>query len=339
MAKKETTDKAAEVAAPAAAPAEVKEAKGKPKAEKADKAPKAEKPEKAVKPAKEPKETTKEKAPKEGAPTGAPAAPTAAAPAAPGEAPAIMPVEGEKPSKKKGKTPGRPPRLGKKLRASLKNREEAFAKAGTVPVKQAVGLLKQYKRAKFDETVEVHMNLGIDSRQSDQMVRGSVALPHGLGKSKRVLVFAQGADIDKAKAAGADHVGGDDLAKKIQSENFLDFDVALAMPNMMGVVGRLGKILGPRGLMPSPKAGTVIAGDITAAVKEFKAGKVEFRADAGGNIHAPVGKLSFDENKLVENINTLVETVRASRPSAVKGHFVKSITLSATMSPGVPLAM
>jgi large subunit ribosomal protein L1 len=337
MAKKEQApDQAPDAAAPAPAPAEAKEAKAKPKADKADK------------PAKEPKEAAAKekpakdaapKQPKEGAaaPTdGAPAAPTAAGEAKPADA---APGLDQPSTKKKGRTPGRPPKLGKKLKALIKNRDAAFEKAGTVNIKQAVALLKQHKRAKFDETVEVHMHLGIDSRQSDQMVRGSVALPHGLGKSKRVLVFAQGADIDKAKAAGADVVGGDDIAKKIQSEGFLDFDVALAMPNMMGVVGRLGKVLGPRGLMPSPKAGTVISGDITAAVKEFKAGKVEFRADGGGSVHAAVGKLSFDEAKLVENITTFVETVRNARPSAVKGHFVKSITLSATMSPGLPLAM
>jgi large subunit ribosomal protein L1 len=333
MAKKATAPDNAPEAAPAAAtpaPAdakETKEAKGKAKPEKAEKTDKP--------------TAAKEKAAKEAAPaaatTGAPAAPAADGEAKPAEAASVPGLEPPS-SKKKGKAPGKSPKIGKKLKALLKNRREAFAKAGTVNVKQAVALLKQYKRAKFDETVEIHMNLGIDTRQSDQMVRGAVALPHGLGKSKRVLVFAQGADVDKAKAAGADLVGGDDIAKKIQ-EGFLDFDVALAMPNMMGVVGRLGKILGPRGLMPSPKGGTVIAGDIAAAVKEFKAGKVEFRADGGGNIHAPVGKLSFEDSKLVENITTLVETVRNARPSAVKGHFVKSITLSATMSPGLPLAM
>ena len=325
MAKKATAQDQAPEAAPAtpATAQEPKEAKGKPKADKADKPA-----------AKEPKDKpAKETAPAE---AGAPATPTAGD-AKPADAQAATGMD-QPSTKKKGKTPGKAPKLGKKLKTLLRNREAAFDKAGTVNVKQAIALLKQYKRAKFDETVEVHMNLGIDSRQSDQMVRGSVALPHGLGKSKRVLVFAQGADVDKAKAAGADVVGGDDIAKKI-TEGFLDFDVALAMPNMMGVVGRLGKVLGPRGLMPSPKAGTVIAGDITAAVKEFKAGKVEFRADSGGNIHAPVGKLSFDENKLAENITTLVETVRNARPSAVKGHFVKSITLSATMSPSLPLAM
>lgn len=336
MAKK-ATDQAPDAATPAPA-AEAKEAKGKPKADKADKPAKETKDAAAAgkeKPAKEaaPKQPAKEGAAPAPA-EGAPAAPAAEAKPAGEAAPGLDQPSG----KKKGKTPGRPPKLGKKLKALIKNRDSAFAKAGTVNVKQAVALLKQYKRAKFDETVEVHMNLGIDSRQSDQMVRGAVALPHGLGKSKRVLVFAQGADIDKAKAAGADVVGGDDIAKKI-TEGFLDFDVALAMPNMMGVVGRLGKVLGPRGLMPSPKAGTVISGDIAGAVKEFKAGKVEFRADAGGNVHAPVGKLSFDEGKLVENITTFVETVRNARPSAVKGHFVKSITLSATMSPGLPLAM
>jgi len=216
-----------------------------------------------------------------------------------------------------------------------------LAKEGLVPVKRAVTLLKQLKRAKFDETVEVHMCLGIDTTQSDQLVRGSVPLPHGIGKSVRVLVFCQGDNVAKAKEAGADHAGGDDLVKKIQQEGWLEFDVALATQDMMGMVSRLGKVLGPRGLMPTPKAGTVITagGDVAAAVREFKAGKVEFRADKGGNVHAGVGKLSFDEEKLVANVSTFVEQVRAVKPAGVKGHYVKSITLSATMSPGIPISV
>jgi large subunit ribosomal protein L1 len=206
-----------------------------------------------------------------------------------------------------------------------------------VPVKRAIGLLKQAKRTKFDETVDVHMSLGIDPTQNDQMVRGSVPLPHGIGKSVRVLVFCQGENVAKAKEAGADYAGGDDLIKKIQQEGWLEFDVALATQDMMGMVSRLGKVLGPRGLMPTPKAGTVITagGDVAAGVREFKAGKVEFRADKGGNVHAGVGKMSFDDDKLVVNITTFVDQVRAVKPAGVKGNYVKSITVSATMSPGI----
>jgi large subunit ribosomal protein L1 len=208
-------------------------------------------------------------------------------------------------------------------------------------VKKAISHLKQMKRAKFDETVEVHMCLGIDLSQTDQVVRGSVPLPHGLGKSVRVMVFCQGENVTKAKEAGADYAGSDEFIKKIQSEGWLDFDVALATQDMMGQVSRLGKVLGPRGLMPTPKAGTVVpaAGDIAAAVREFKAGKVEYRADKGGNVHAGIGKLSFDEDKLVDNIMTFVEQVKAAKPTGIKGNFVKSVTLSATMSPGIAIAM
>jgi len=232
-----------------------------------------------------------------------------------------------------------PPARGKKLRTKLKTIANEAAKLGLVDFKKAVTFLKTNKRVKFDETVEVHMALGIDPKQSDQVVRGAVPLPHGLGRSKKVLVFTQGENAVKAKAAGADFVGADDLAKRITGEGFTDFDVALATPDMMGIVGRLGKVLGPRGLMPSPKAGTVVSGDIAAAVKEFKAGKVEFRADAGGNVHAAVGKLSFDEAKLVDNITAFVDTVRAAKPASSKGHYVKSITISATMSPGIGIVI
>jgi large subunit ribosomal protein L1 len=251
--------------------------------------------------------------------------------------PAAVPMPGE-PTKKRGKAPGVPPPRGKKLRAHLLNLRQKLAKEGPAPLKRAIGLLKEMKRSKFDETVEVHMALGIDTEQSDQLVRGSVPLPHGIGKSVRLAVFCQGDNVAKAKEAGADHVGSDELIKKIQG-GWLDFDVALATQDMMGQVSRLGKTLGPRGLMPTPKAGTVITGDITAAVKEFKAGKVEYRADKGGNIHAGVGKLSFDDNKLVDNITAFVDQVRAAKPTGVKGNYVKSITLSATMSPGVPVSM
>lgn len=258
---------------------------------------------------------------------------------APAPAPVAAATETDLKAKTKGRAPGTPPRRGKKLRTLLNKQQNELAKAGSMPVKQAISTLKQFKRAKFDETVEIHMSLGIDTKQSDQMVRGAVALPHGIGKSVRVLVFTQGDNAAKAKAAGADHVGGAELAEKIQKEGWLDFDVALATADMMGVVGRLGKVLGPRGLMPSPKAGTVIQGDVSAAVKEFKAGKVEYRADATGNVHAPVGKMSFDETKLAENINTFIEAVRAAKPSSAKGNYMKSVTLSATMSPGIRLTL
>ena len=197
------------------------------------------------------------------------------------------------------------------------------------------------KRAKFDETVEIHMNLGIDSTQSDQMVRGAIPLPHGLGKAVRVVVFCQGDNVQKAKDAGAEFAGAADLVGKIQTEGFLDFDVAIATQDMMGQVSRLGKVLGPRGLMPTPKAGTVIpaGADVAAAVREFKAGKVEYRSDKTGQIHAGVGKMSFDDDKLTANITTFVEAVRAAKPSGVRGNFINGIVLSATMSPAVRLSM
>jgi len=238
---------------------------------------------------------------------------------------------------KTNKKPGVPPRRGKKLRNHLKNVEKKLREAGSISVKQAIAELKKLKRAKFDETVEVHMNLGIDTTQSDQMIRGAIPLPHGIGKSVRVAVFAQGDNAAKAKAAGADVVGAADLVEKITKENFLDFDVAIATQDMMGVVSRLGKVLGPRGLMPTPKAGTVVpaSGDLAAAVRDFKAGKVEYRSDKTGQIHAGVGKMSFDEQKLVDNINVFVDQVRHSKPSSVKGNFINGVVLSATMSPGI----
>jgi large subunit ribosomal protein L1 len=280
----------------------------------------------------------------EGAPAAAgepapPVAPStvAAAPAAP-TATAAAPAG---PTKKKGQQPGHPPRRGKKLLNKIKNDRQKIAKAGTPPLKQAIALLKQIKRSKFDETVEVHMSLGIDTTQSDQMIRGSVPLPHGLGKVKRVVVFCQGDNVAKAKEAGADFVGGDELVEKVQKEGWLDFDVALATQDMMGKVSRLGKVLGPRGLMPTPKAGTVITAgqDVAQAVREQKAGKVEYRADKGGNVHAGVGKISFDDDKLAANITAFVEQIRAAKPAGVKGHYVKSITIAATMTPGIPVTM
>jgi large subunit ribosomal protein L1 len=244
------------------------------------------------------------------------------------------------PAKKKKKF-GVAPRRGKKLRNQLKNIHQKIAKEGASPLKKAVSLLKSIKRAKFDETVEVHMSLGIDASQSDQMIRGSVPWPHGVGKSVRVVVFCQGEDIKKAQEAGAEAAGEDDLIKRIQGDGWLDFDVALASQALMGKVSRLGKVLGPRGLMPTPKAGTVIpaGADVAAAVREFKAGKVEYRSDKSGNVHAGVGKMSFEENKLVENITTFVEQVRAVKPSGVKGNYIKSITIAGTMTPGVPVSM
>src|SRR5438128_1703371 len=246
-----------------------------------------------------------------------PAAPAAAKPAPDGEV------------KKRKKQPGHAPPLGKKLKNHLRSLRQKLTKEGPVPLKRAIGLLKQAKRVKFDETVEVHMSLGIDTSQNDQMVRGSVPLPHGIGKAVRVLVFCQGDNVAKAKEAGADHAGGDEFIKKIQQEGWLDFDVALATQDMMGMVSRLGKILGPRGLMPTPKAGTVITtgSDVAATVREFKAGKVEYRADKGGNVHAGVGKMSFDDDKLVANIMTFVEQIRSVKPTGVKGHYIHSITI------------
>jgi large subunit ribosomal protein L1 len=299
---------------------------------------KAPAPEQAAPPAGEARKPREGKGAKE-AKTRPDAAP-AAAPAAPAATPAAAPAPGE-PTKKKGRQPGSPPRRGKKLRSILKNQQQKVAKEGTVPLKRGIQLLKSLKRAKFDETVEVHMSLGIDSTQSDQMIRGSVPLPHGVGKSVRVLVFCQGDNVARAKEGGADYAGSDELIKKIQGEGWLEFDVALATQDMMGQVSRLGKTLGPRGLMPTPKAGTVIptGQDVAAAAREFKAGKVEYRSDKGGNVHAGVGKMSFDDEKLAANITAFVDQIRAVKPAGVKGNYIRSITLAATMTPGVPVTM
>jgi large subunit ribosomal protein L1 len=202
-----------------------------------------------------------------------------------------------------------------------------------LPIADAVKQLKQFGTTKFIQTVEVSTNLGIDPRQSDQNVRGSFSLPHGIGKAVRVAVFAQGDNVEKATAAGADIVGADDLAQKIKG-GFMDFDVALATPDMMGVVGPLGRLLGPRGLMPSPRSGTVTT-DIAAGVREFKAGKIEFRNDKGGNVAAPVGKLSFSETQLIENVTAFLNHLRSVKPTTAKGTFIRSVTISATMSPGI----
>jgi len=262
-------------------------------------------------------------------------------PAAPAAAESQTTTAASETVKRKGRQPGKPPRRGKKLRTLLEQQEKKIAKEGPLPLRQALKVLKSLRRAKFDETVEVHMSLGIDSTQSDQMIRGSVPLPYGLGKPKRVLVFCQGENVNKAKEAGADFAGSDELIKKIQSENWMEFDVALATQDMMGQVSRLGKILGPRGLMPTPKAGTVIptGGDVAQAVREFKAGKVEYRSDKGGNVHAGIGKMSFDDEKLAANITAFVEQIRAVKPTGIKGNYIRSITIAATMTPGVPVSM
>jgi large subunit ribosomal protein L1 len=204
-------------------------------------------------------------------------------------------------------------------------------------LKEAVGVLAKFPKAKFNETIDLAFKLGVDPKQSDQMVRGTVPLPHGSGKTVRVLVFAQGQAADAARAAGAEYVGFDDMIKKC-NEGWNDFDVAIATPQAMGEVRKLGKVLGPRGLMPNPKTGTV-TDDTAKAVKEVKAGRVEFKVDKGGNVHVPVGKASFAPNQIEENARAVIEAVSKSRPSSVKGVFVHTCTLSSTMSPGVRIDM
>ena len=208
--------------------------------------------------------------------------------------------------------------------------------AEPVELSKGVEILKHFDGTKFDQAVEVHMRLGIDPKQADQLVRGSLVLPHGIGKSQRVIVFARGDAADAAQAAGADAVGQEELAKKI-TDGWLDFDVCIASPDMMGVVGPLGRVLGPRGLMPSPRAGTVTP-DVAEAVKDYKAGKVEFRNDDGGNVHAIVGRLSFDAKQLEENIDAFLSFVNSLKPNASKGTYVKGVTITATMSPGIQIA-
>jgi large subunit ribosomal protein L1 len=202
---------------------------------------------------------------------------------------------------------------------------------------EAISLVKKTATAKFDETVEVHIRTGCDGRHADQQIRGAVVLPNGTGKEVKVLVFAKGTKLDEAQAAGADHVGGEELIPKIQNEGWLDFDVVVATPDMMGVVGRLGKVLGPKGLMPNPKAGTVTM-DVTKAIADIKAGKIEYRLDKANIIHVPVGKASFTEEQLTQNFNALMDAITKARPSSVKGQFLKSITVATTMGPGVKIA-
>jgi len=202
-----------------------------------------------------------------------------------------------------------------------------------LPLEEAVDRLKKFNNARFDQSVEIAMRLGVDPKQADQIVRSSIVLPHGIGRTLRVIVFAKGDKIEEAEQAGADEVGGKELADKIK-EGWTEFDVCIAAPDMMGLVGPLGRILGPRGLMPSPRAGTVTP-DVGKTIKEYKAGKVEFRNDSGGNVHAVVGKLSFDAPKLVENIREFVNFVVSLKPAAVKGQYLKGIAISATMSPSV----
>ncbi len=225
------------------------------------------------------------------------------------------------------------PKRGKKYQEAVKliNKVESY------DYKIAVDLVKKTAVAKFDETVEAHIRLGVDSRHADQQVRGAIVLPHGTGKTVKVLVFAKGNKVTEAEEAGADYVGAEDLAEKIKKENWFDFDVIVATPDMMGVVGKLGRTLGPKGLMPNPKSGTVTF-DLAKAIKEIKAGKVEYRLDKTNIIHVAIGKASFSNEQLEENFKTLLDAVIKAKPSAAKGHYLKSITLASTMGPGVKVS-
>ena len=224
------------------------------------------------------------------------------------------------------------PKRGKIYKESAK----LVDKQNLYEVREALDLVMQTAKAKFDETVEIHIKLGVDGRHADQQVRGAVVLPHGTGKTHRVLVFAKGPKAQEAEAAGADYVGAEEMAQKIQSENWFEFDVVVATPDMMGVVGKLGKILGPKGLMPNPKSGTVTM-DIERALQDIKAGKVEYRLDKTNIVHTPLGKVSFGIDKLQDNFNTLLEAVVKAKPSAAKGQYLKSITVASTMGPGVKI--
>ena len=213
---------------------------------------------------------------------------------------------------------------------------KSIDRAAQYDTEEAIALVKKSATAKFDETIECHIRTGCDGRHADQQVRGAVVLPHGTGKTVKVLVFAKGDKVDEALAAGADFVGGDELIPKIHNEGWFDFDVVVATPDMMGVVGRLGRVLGPKGLMPNPKAGTVTM-DVTKAVNDIKAGKIEYRLDKTNIIHVPVGKASFTEEQLTDNFNALVDALNKAKPSALKGQYFKSVTLTSTMGPGVKL--
>jgi len=224
------------------------------------------------------------------------------------------------------------PKGGKRYRADFEKHDTSEL----LPLNQAVDRLKTFKATKFDQTVEIAMHLGIDARQADQAIRGSIALPHGVGQSRRVVAFCTDDKIEACKAAGAVEAGGAEVVKKI-ADGWMEFDVAVASPDMMKVASKLGRVLGPKGLMPSPKAGTVTP-DVVNAVTEYSAGKVEYRNDSGGNIHAPVGKLSFDAEKLVENATTFIEHITKLKPASSKGQYIKRISLSATMTPGILVA-
>ena len=221
------------------------------------------------------------------------------------------------------------PKRGKMYRETAAK----YEKANLYEIEEAMKLAVETSRAKFDETIEVHIKLGVDGRHADQQVRGAIVLPNGTGKTKKVLVFAKGPKAAEAEAAGADYVGAEEMAQKIQTENWFDFDVVVATPDMMGVVGRLGKILGPKGLMPNPKSGTVTM-DVTKALQEIKAGKVEYRLDKTNIIHTPIGKASFGSEKLQDNFNALLEAVVKAKPAAAKGQYLRSVTVAATMGPG-----
>ena len=221
---------------------------------------------------------------------------------------------------------------GKKYQDAVKN----FDKAAQYDVAEAISLVKKNATAKFDETIELHIRTGCDGRHAEQQIRGAVVLPHGTGKSVKVLVFAKGTKVDEAQAAGADYVGAEELIPRIQNDGWLDFDVVVATPDMMGVVGRLGRVLGPKGLMPNPKAGTVTM-DVTKAINDIKAGKIEYRLDKTNIIHVPVGKASFTEEQLADNFQTLIDAIMKAKPSTVKGAYLKSVALTSTMGPGVKL--
>ncbi|MGN1372968.1 MAG: 50S ribosomal protein L1 [Candidatus Coproplasma sp.] len=221
-------------------------------------------------------------------------------------------------------------KLAKKYAESVKSYEHSKA----YDPKEAVALAISTAKAKFDETIELHVRLGVDPRQADQQVRGVLVLPNGTGKTKKVLVIAKGAKADEALAAGADYVGAEEMVQRIQKDNWFDFDVVITTPDMMGVVGRIGRVLGPKGLMPNPKSGTVTM-DVTKAVKEVKAGKVEYRLDKTAIIHCPIGKKSFGEEKIIENFTALMDAIVKAKPAAAKGQYIKSVTLSATMGPGI----